>query len=59
MQAHHRRRHRALWVVVGLVVGVALLVALAGRRPVPVSEELPVPAASRSLGETVEAGALP
>jgi len=41
------------------VVGVALLVALAGRRPVPVSEELPVPAASRSLGETVEAGALP
>jgi len=46
LQAYHRRRHRALWVVIGLVVAVALIVALAGRRPVPVFEDLPVPAAA-------------
>lgn len=32
MQAYHRRRHRVMWVVIGLVVAAALAVALAGRR---------------------------
>ena len=38
MQAYHRRRHRAAWVIIGIVVPIAILIALMGRKGIPVGE---------------------
>ncbi|MEM8954882.1 MAG: hypothetical protein AAGD22_12080 [Verrucomicrobiota bacterium] len=42
MQGNQRRRHRVIWMVVGLVVGVMMVWGLGGRKGIPLLVVVPV-----------------
>ncbi|MEM7146356.1 MAG: hypothetical protein AAF591_14565 [Verrucomicrobiota bacterium] len=42
MQRYQRSRHRVVWMIVGVVVGVMMIWGLLGRKGIPVVEEVPV-----------------
>jgi len=47
-----RRRHRAIWLALAVLLPVLYLVALAARRPAPLVDSLPAPLrANASLPE--------